>query len=341
MITLQKCICYELSKDDLKEALSNDYVDVILFCFFNYSINNNEYMKKIIIESLLPDIFKCFSLKQYSKRELICDPNNSDNLKKNEKRLIIVVSGSICLHGKVLYQKNNILGEDIIQDYNKNNISKEIFAYPDCITLEATIDDLAKVMKLDLNKTKPYNILRYINKLKKSYLFKNLSENTLEAIAKNIKKEKYNKDEVIIKEGTSGNTFYLISKGRVNIIKEGKSLRILEAGECLAGECLGEKSLLSNDSLRTASAIAVDKVICYAINKKEFDMILKEPKTREYLLKKLALQNTEIKLSDLYYIKFLGKGKFGSVSLVHNKKNLYAIKAISIKMVEKEKMLSK
>ena len=336
IITLQKCICYELSKDDLKEALSNDYVDIILFCFFNYSINNNEYMKTIIIESLLPDIFKCFSLKQYSKRELICDINNSDELKKNENRLIIVVNGSICLHGKVLYQKGNILGEDIIQDYNKNNISKEIYAYPDCITLEATIDDLAKVMKLDLNKTKPYNILRYINKLKKSYLFKNLSENTLEAIAKNIKKEKYNKDEVIIKEGTSGNTFYLISKGRVNIVKEGKSLRILEAGECL-----GEKSLLSNDSLRTASAIAEDKVICYAINKKEFDMILKEPKTREYLLKKLALQNTEIKLSDLYYIKFLGKGKFGSVSLVHNKQNLYAIKAISIKMVEKEKMLSK
>ena len=160
-------------------------------------------------------------MKQYSKRELICDINNSDELKKNENRLIIVVNGSICLHGKVLYQKGNILGEDIIQDYNKNNISKEIYAYPDCITLEATIDDLAKVMKLDLNKTKPYNILRYINKLKKSYLFKNLSENTLEAIAKNIKKEKYNKDEVIIKEGTSGNTFYLISKGRVNIVKEG------------------------------------------------------------------------------------------------------------------------
>ena len=85
IITLQKCICYELSKDDLKEALSNDYVDIILFCFFNYSINNNEYMKTIIIESLLPDIFKCFSLKQYSKRELICDPNNSDNLKKTKK----------------------------------------------------------------------------------------------------------------------------------------------------------------------------------------------------------------------------------------------------------------
>ena len=336
IITLQKCICYELTKNDLIEALSQDYKDIILFCFFNYSINNNVDMKQIIIESLLSDIFKCFCLKQYGRRELICDEKSSDKLKKNPKRLIIVVSGSICLHNKVLYQKGSIIGEELFQDYNNKDISKEISAYPDCITLEATIDELAKVMKIDLNKEKPYNILRYINKLKKSYLFKNLSENTLEAIAKNMKKEKFNKDDVIIQEGTSGNTFYLISKGKVRIMKEGKPLRVLDTGECL-----GEKSLLSNDSLRTASAIAEDKVICYVIYKKEFDMILKDEKTREYLLKKLALQNTDIKLSDLYYVDFLGKGKFGSVSLVHNKKNLYAIKAISIKMVEKEKMLSK
>jgi len=335
IITLQKCICYELTKNDLIEALSQDYKDIILFCFFNYSINNNVDMKQIIIESLLSDIFKCFCLKQYGRRELICDEKSSDKLKKNPKRLIIVVSGSICLHNKVLYQKGSIIGEELFQDYNNKDISKEISAYPDCITLEATIDELAKVMKIDLNKEKPYNILRYINKLKKSYLFKNLSENTLEAIAKNMKKEKFNKDDIIIQEGTSGNTFYLISKGKVRIMKEGKPLRVLDTGECL-----GEKSLLSNDSLRTASAIAEDKVICYVIYKKEFDMILKDEKTREYLLKKLALQNTDIKLSDLYYVDFLGKGKFGSVSLVHNKKNLYAIKAISIKMVEKEKMLS-
>ena len=53
------------------------------------------------------------------------------------------------------------------------------------------------------------------------------------------------------------------------------------------------------------------------------------------------MKNTDIQLNDLYYIKFLGKGKFGSVSLVNNKQNLYAIKAITIKMVEKEKILSK
>jgi cGMP-dependent protein kinase len=62
---------------------------------------------------------------------------------------------------------------------------------------------------------------------------------------------------------------------------------------------------------------------------------------KNYLLKKFALQDTSITLKDLQYIKFLGKGKFGSVSLVHNKKNIYAIKAISRKSVEKQKILAK
>ena len=336
IIALQKCICYELSKNDLKEALSEDYIDVILFCFFTYCINNNTYMKQIIIDSLIHSIFRCFSIKQYSKKEHICNSKSSDESKKNKKRLIIVISGSIYENGNIVAEKGKILGEEIFQDYNNKNISDEMIAYPDCISLEASIDDLAKVMKIDLNKEKPYNILRYINKLKKSYLFKNLSENTLEAIAKNMKKEKFNKGDKIIEEGTYGNTFYLISKGKVSISKEGKHLRILDQGECL-----GEKSLLSDDSLRTATATAEEKVICYVIYKKEFDMILSDSNTREYLLKKLALQNTDIQLNDLYYIKFLGKGKFGSVSLVHNKQNIYAIKAISIKMVEKEKMLWK
>ena len=58
-------------------------------------------------------------------------------------------------------------------------------------------------------------------------------------------------------------------------------------------------------------------------------------------MKKFALQDTSISLKDLYYVKFLGKGKFGSVSLVHNKKNIYAIKAISRRSVEKQKILAK
>ena len=104
---------------------------------------------------------------------------------------------------------------------------------------------------------------------------------------------------------------------------------------------MGEYALLTENELRTASAMAIEKVTCYVLSKKEFQVILKDNTTKEYLLKKLALQNTEVSLNSLHYIKFLGKGKFGTVSLVHNKKFFYAIKAISRLSVEREKILAK
>ena len=129
-------------------------------------------MKKIIIDSLLQDIFKCFSLKQYIKREHICNKQSEDESKRNKKRLIIVVSGSIYEKSKMLYQKGNIIGEEIFHDYNNKNISEEFIAYPDCITLEATIDDLAKVMKIDINKEKRQNQATEYETIKENYTIK-------------------------------------------------------------------------------------------------------------------------------------------------------------------------
>jgi CRP-like cAMP-binding protein len=59
------------------------------------------------------------------------------------------------------------------------------------------------------------NIYKKINKLKKSYIFKHLSEPKLATLSKLMIKEKFNKDDIIVQEGTEGNKFYLIKKGRV------------------------------------------------------------------------------------------------------------------------------
>jgi hypothetical protein len=73
--------------------------------------------------------------------------------------------------------------------------------------------------------------------------------------------------------------------------------------ELESGSCFGENVILYANSKRITSVIAMEKVVrC---------------------------------------IKFLGRGKFDFVSLVHNKKNIYAIKAISRKSVESQKNVSK
>ena len=340
IIALNKTVCYEISKDDLKEALTEDYIEIILFCFFKNAIEKNASLKNIFIDSLLQDIFKCFSIQQYIKHERIYDPKNKIPLKSNNKKLVLILEGSLFKDNLLLADKGKILGEELLSDTNQT-ISEEIYANPDAITFEANLFDIAKVLKIDLsqdkdNKEKPLNILRAINKLKKIYLFKNLSEKTLESIAEGMKKQKFKPNEYIIEENTIGDKFFLIIKGRVRITVKGEFVRDLDSGDCL-----GENSLLTDSVLRTASAIALEKVLCYVLSKNDFQVILNDENTREYLLRKLALQDTEISLSSLHYIKFLGKGKFGTVSLVHNKKNIYAIKAISRKSVEREKILAK
>ena len=339
IITLQNTICYELSRQDLKEALTDDYIDIILFCFFKNAVEKNNNLKNILIESQLHGIFNCFSIQQYKKNERLYDSRNSNKMKTLNKKLILVIEGSLFKDKILMADKAKFLGEELFNDINQEIITEDIYANPDAITLEADILDIAKIMKIDLAQDKekqPLNILRAINKLKKIYLFRNLSDETLESIAQGMKKKKFRQNEYIIEENTEGEEFYLIIKGRVRITVKGNFVRDLDSGDYL-----GEKVLLTENTLRTASAMAVDKVICYVLSKSEFQVILQDDTTKEYLMKKIALQDTEISLESLHYIKFLGKGKFGTVSLVHNKKNIYAIKAISKASVEKEKILAK
>ena len=335
IVAMQKTACYELTREDLKEALGDDYVDVILYCFFIHCIENHSYLKSIFTEDNLLDIFKCLNIVQYSKNEKLFNIQSQNSFKALNKKLVIVISGSLFKEEMIIADRGKILGDNLFIDFNKG-IDENIFIDPDCITLEGKITEIAKIAKIDLNKSKTINIGSSINKLKKLYLFKNLSENTLEKIAMNMKKQKFKAGEIIVQEGTKGDKLFLITKGKIKISKDGKYIRELESGSCL-----GENSLLTDNTLRTATATAIDKVVCYVISKSDFDLILTDKETRNYLQKKLALQDTSIALEDLYYIKFLGKGKFGSVSLVHNGKNIYAIKAISRRSVEREKILAR
>ena len=59
------------------------------------------------------------------------------------------------------------------------------------------------------------------------------------------------------------------------------------------------------------------------------------------LVKISLIDNFNLTLKHLYFIKNLGQGKFGSVSLVHNNKNYFAIKAVDKKAADKQKILIK
>jgi cGMP-dependent protein kinase len=165
-------------------------------------------------------------------------------------------------------------------------------------------------------------------------IFKHLSEPKLISLTKLMKMENFKTGDRIVKENTDGNKFYLIKKGRVKILKDKKFIRDMEAGNCF-----GEMSLIKSEN-RTASVIADGSVQCYVLTKEDFLSII-DKNMQEYIRRKISLQDTSVSMGSLYNLKFLGKGKFGRVNLVHNSQNIYAIKAVSRKVAEKRKILAK
>ena len=354
VIAIKHCICFEIKLKDLKDALGDGFRDCLLYSLFKEAVNANPYLKEVFAECLIEDMYKCFQYKQYKDNDTI-------NLTAH-KRIIVVLEGNIVnqFTNKIVASRGGILGEDNLSQKKKkrtvngNSRTKvpndlDLIAHPDLISLEADIEDIEELLQLSskvnngenannlssATKSNRLKLLKRMNKLRTVYLFKNLSEPLLESLAKSMTKQKFEKLDIIVKEDTFGDTFFLIAKGVVRISKNGKLLRDLEQGSCF-----GEIALINSKEKRTATVTAVTEVVCYVLNKTDFEKIIADKNIKMYLINKLSLQNTSISLNDLFFVKFLGKGKFGNVNLVHNKQNFYSIKAISRKKANLQPILS-
>jgi len=174
--------------------------------------------------------------------------------------------------------------------------------------------------------------------LKSVPTFVNLPEETLIKIADVLEEYSYKQGEYIIRQGAIGDTFFIISKGRVKVTRkedkaEDKFIRHLHKGDFF-----GEKAL-SGEEVRTANIIADDAegVKCLVIDRDSFLQLissLEEIKKRYIDLpaRKLIVREEfkALKLSDLRIIATLGVGGFGRVELVmiagDQKSKSYALK---------------
>lgn len=104
--------------------------------------------------------------------------------------------------------------------------------------------------------------------LKNVSLFQTLSLDEILLIDRALEQEEYLAGEMIFAEGTSGERFYIIVKGRVRIVREvdgqERELRQLEVGQHF-----GEASLFG-DSVRSANAIAAEHCVLLSLEKTRF-----------------------------------------------------------------------
>lgn len=189
--------------------------------------------------------------------------------------------------------------------------------------------------------------------LKTARTLKALNNVQLSKIIDCMEEVKFVNNEVIVQEGTEGDSFYIILKGEVLVTKKvnGQQKVIRKMGE---GEHFGELALI-REILRTATCTAVGNVTCFSIDKEVFEETIPidslelhdEPDLIEDVEKpKNVGLKTSLNLRDLIPVPYqegryqgdpvtLGVGGFGRVELVttlqHRK--YFAMKKVSKKHI--------
>ncbi|XP_018080561.1 cGMP-dependent protein kinase 1 isoform X2 [Xenopus laevis] len=183
----------------------------------------------------------------------------------------------------------------------------------------------------------------YMEFLKSVPTFQGLSEEILSKLADVLEETHYDSGDYIIRQGARGDTFFIISKGKVNVTREDSSAEdsifIRTLGK---GDWFGEKALQGED-IRTANVIAAEAVTCLVIDRDSFKHLiggLDDVSNKAYedaeAKAKYEAESVffgSLKLADFNIIDTLGVGGFGRVELVQLKSD--ECKTFAMKILKK------
>jgi cGMP-dependent protein kinase 1 len=109
--------------------------------------------------------------------------------------------------------------------------------------------------------------------LKGVKLFDKFNANTLERIAEVMRVESFNPNDVIFRRGDNGECFYMVQKGKISIYISSMTGGRTEFVRLGAGKFFGELALI-DDAPRKASAAALEKTICWVVDRVHFNALV-------------------------------------------------------------------
>lgn len=160
-----------------------------------------------------------------------------------------------------------------------------------------------------------------------------LSQNELNKVVSSLEIEEFENDSVIVRQYLTGDYFYIITEGVVDVWQEdpesgNSSLMGKKVATLSRGNYFGEKALLADD-VRQASCVAVGKVTCLSLSREDFIAMFGSLQditggglraSADHTASGSGGKNKlSIQLTDLQTISVLGVGAFGKVKMAKHK----------------------
>ncbi|KRX08335.1 Protein kinase-like domain [Pseudocohnilembus persalinus] len=170
---------------------------------------------------------------------------------------------------KKLQTSHNFQDENFTSRTNKRQIEGQVFAKP---LQDEQMEHFTRV-----EKKKTTQDIEFISHcLKSHFVFYRLSDSDRKKLAQAFFYCQLSKDDYIIKQGSDASTFFILEQGKVQIIVNKESKRILSPGDGF-----GELALLYN-SKRTASCKSMETCTLWGIDRVKFKHVVKEMSEKEF-----------------------------------------------------------
>ncbi|KAM4720253.1 cGMP-dependent protein kinase 1-like [Anableps anableps] len=189
---------------------------------------------------------------------------------------------------------------------------------------------------------------QYTDFLRSIPLFQSLPENILSKLADVLEETHYADGEYIIRQGATGDTFFIISEGQVKVSQQFSGAEEEMVLKTLSkGDWFGDQ-VLKGEDIRMASVMAVGDVTCLVIDRDCVKQLIggldEDSSTQCDCSKVKAIQQAEaeffsnLSLSDFRTISTLGVGGFSRVELVHLKTD--PSRSFAMKVLKKHQIVN-
>ena len=314
--------CMAIGRNKLNTALGSQLQQILYRNSIMIAFERSEYLSKLQKSQKLKliDLMKVSS--HFNGRTVLAAGNCRPS------RLLVVVKGCLKINNKTAAGVFDVIGDKDMFSNTEQGFETDVKAGEDTIVAEMGKNEFdsclgGRIEHMNLNPDA-------LSDLKNTNIFRLISEDKFACLINSLKSALFSDKEIIIQQNTSGDSFFIIHSGKVDIVKDGVLLRTVTKLDYF-----GERSMLFND-YRSASVMANGPVTCWYLTRSDFFSIL-DDSLRDSFLSRIELQDDSITLRDLVVVKLLGKGKFGNVFLAidKSKRRLYALKTVSRKKILK------
>uniref|UniRef100_A0A9J7X532 cGMP-dependent protein kinase n=1 Tax=Cyprinus carpio carpio TaxID=630221 RepID=A0A9J7X532_CYPCA len=275
------------------------------------------------------------------KKDII-EKNNNKKIRLNKKQRKFSYTHSqgcwvclcvLCAEGSVEVTK----GEQKLCTIEPGKVFGELAILYNC-TRTATVTALTDIKLWAIDRQGFQTIMMRTGLLKHSnYMeflrsvpsFKTLTEDVLSKVADVLEETHYSDGDYIIRQGATGDTFFIISEGQVRVTQQkSASEEPVFLSTLSRGDWFGEQALKGED-VRTANVTAVGDVTCLVVDREITDISRR--------LEAEAVFFSNMSLSDVRVICTLGVGGFSHVELVQLKND--HSRSFAMKVLKKRHIL--